>query len=148
VHDVGKVGFSDAVLRHDPGVPPEEAAALRQHSAYGAEILAPFAEYQRCRHFVRFHHERPDGAGFPDGQRGSQIPLGAAIISVAEAFDALTNDRPYRAAIAATAACARLQAGSGMRWNDLAVQGLVDEVRAKVPQPSGATAPQTAGARS
>jgi len=148
VHDIGKVGFSDAVLRRGRDVSSVEAAALQQHPTYGAEILAPFAEYQRCRHFVRLHHERPDGAGYPEAQRGSQIPLGAAIVSVAEAFDALTNDRPYRAAIAAPAACAELQAGSGTRWNAVAVRGLVDEVLAKSPQPSGAAAPQTVGARS
>lgn len=148
VHDIGKVGFSDAVLRRGRDVSRVETAALQQHPTYGAEILAPFAEYQRCRHFVRLHHEQPDGAGYPEAQRGSQIPLGAAIVSVAEAFDALTNDRPYRAAIAAPAACAQLQAGSGTRWNAVAVRGLVDEVLAKSPQPSGAAAPHTVGAHS
>jgi putative nucleotidyltransferase with HDIG domain len=148
VHDIGKVGFSDAALRQDRGVSNEEIAALQRHPAYGAEILAPFAEYQRCRHFVRLHHEQPDGAGFPEGQRDSQIPLGAAIISVAESFDAFTNERPYRAAIAAASACSRLLAGGGTRWNATVVQGLMDEVQTKSPEWHGTAAPKTAEARS
>lgn len=147
VHDIGKVGFSDAVLRREGVLSAQDEAALRLHPKYGAEILAPFAEYQRCRHLVRLHHEQPDGGGYPDGRAGSQVPLGASIIAVVEAFDALTSDRFNHEAVSATLACAELQTGADTLWSDLAVQGLDDEIRAKTPARSEAGARARAGVR-
>jgi HD-GYP domain-containing protein (c-di-GMP phosphodiesterase class II) len=147
VHDIGKVGFSDAVLRRDGTITPAERLALRMHPAYGAEILAPFAEYQQCRHLVRLHHERPDGAGYPEGRAGSQIPLGAAIIAVAEAFDTLTTDRPHRPAIAPAQACVAISAGADTCWNARVVHALLAEVQEKAPQPAAAGGAVRVGAR-
>lgn len=148
VHDIGKVGFSDAVLRHEEEVSPEEAASLQKHPAYGAEILAPFAEYQRCRQFVRYHHEQPDGAGYPEGRAGSQIPLGAAIIAVAEAFDSLTTERPYRQTISAVQACDRLLKGSDTIWNATVVRSLLEEIQAQAPERQAAAVPSRTTAQS
>ena len=147
VHDIGKVGLTDAILRRDGTITAAERAALRMHPAYAAEILAPFAEYHQCRHFVRLHHERPDGTGYPEGRAGSQIPLGAAIIAVAEAFDAVTTDRPYRPAIAPDQACAEIIAGADTRWNARVVQALIADVQAKPPQPRAAGSAVRARAR-
>jgi hypothetical protein len=147
VHDIGKIGFSDAVLRREGALSTQDEAALRLHPRYGAEILAPFAEYQRCRHLVRLHHEQPDGGGYPDGRAGSQVPLGASIIAVVEAFDALTSERLDSEAMSATLACAELQAGADTRWNERAVQGLIDEIQAKSPARSEAGSRARVGAR-
>jgi len=147
VHDIGKVGFSDAVLRRQEALEPDEEEALRKHPAYGAEILAPFAEYQRCRQFVRLHHERPDGKGYPDGRAGSQVLLGASVIGVVEAFDVLTTEGPYREAMSATQACAQLLAGSDTMWIARAVEALVDEVQDRSLARPGAVSRERVGAR-
>lgn len=130
VHDIGKVGFSDALLRQPEGGGPDEVESLRRHPAFGAEILAPFPEYQRCRHLVRLHHERPDGTGYPDGRAAGQIPVGAAIIAVAETFDALTADRPYRAAISPAQACSHIERGADTLWDGRVVRALLAEQQA------------------
>ncbi|HEY8745465.1 MAG TPA: HD domain-containing phosphohydrolase, partial [Chloroflexota bacterium] len=147
VHDIGKVGFSDAVLRRQGVLDPAEDAALRMHPTYGAEILAPFAEYQRCRQFVRLHHERPDGSGYPDGRAGGQIPLGALIIGVAETFDYLITEGALGEAMSATQACKQLLAGSGSLWDARALQGLVDEIQARSPARQGGGTSEGVGAR-
>lgn len=125
VHDIGKVGVPDAILQKRGPLDAEELQAIRRHPEQGAEILGGFPEYQRCRPLVRMHHERPDGAGYPDGKFSSEIPLGAAIIAVAEAFDALTSERPYRAAVTPAEAAAELRVGAGSAWNAAVVRALL-----------------------
>jgi HD-GYP domain-containing protein (c-di-GMP phosphodiesterase class II) len=87
------VGVPDRVLARRGPLEPEELELVRQHAVLGARLLAPFGE---AAAFVRHHHERPDGRGYPDGLKGHEIPVGAAIIGAAEAFDAMTHARPYR----------------------------------------------------
>jgi len=99
LHDIGKLGVPDAILRKPGKLTPSEWALVRTHPEVGAEILAGFPQLQRIVPLVRAHHERWDGTGYPCGLRGDAIPLGAAIIGLADALDTMLSDRPYRPAL-------------------------------------------------
>jgi ribonuclease P protein subunit RPR2 len=98
LHDIGKVAISDAIL-HKPGtLTAPELNVMRQHPVIGDEIVSGIEFLSEARHVVRSHHERWDGRGYPDRLVGDEIPLAARVFAVADTFDALTSDRPYRAA--------------------------------------------------
>lgn len=94
VHDVGKIGIPDAILLQDVDLTPEQYVVVKRHAALGAEILQDVLTPEQVG-WVRSHHERPDGRGYPDGLRAHEIPLGAALLSVADALDVMTVGRPY-----------------------------------------------------
>lgn len=97
LHDIGKIGFSDKVFQNEDTVPsPEVLSEIRTHPERGAAILASLDFLGPVHDYVLYHHERPDGAGYPFGLKNDQIPLGARIISVADVYDAITTDRPYQ----------------------------------------------------
>ncbi|MDO8213652.1 HD-GYP domain-containing protein [Conexibacter sp. CPCC 206217] len=98
LHDIGKVAISDAIL-HKPGtLTVPERDLMRRHPVIGDEIVSGIEFLSEARHVVRSHHERWDGTGYPDRLAGEKIPLAARVFAVADTFDALTSDRPYRAA--------------------------------------------------
>ncbi|MEA2498153.1 MAG: hypothetical protein QOH26_558 [Actinomycetota bacterium] len=97
LHDVGKLDVPVAVMQKTSSLTPEERALMEQHSVYGAEMVSVLQD-QELLAGVLHHHERWDGAGYPDGLRETEIPLAARIIAVADAFDAITSERPYRSA--------------------------------------------------
>lgn len=99
VHDIGKVGIPDHVLNKPGKLTDEEMAVMRRHPVIGYEILRPLRTLQNVLPIVRGHHERPNGTGYPDGLAGEQIPLLARIAAVADVFDAISTDRPYRPAL-------------------------------------------------
>lgn len=96
LHDIGKIGIPESILMKNDRLTPEEFEIMKTHVTRGADILAPIKEFDGCIQGVRSHHERYDGSGYPDGIKGEAIPMIAAIISVADTFDAMTTDRPYR----------------------------------------------------
>jgi putative two-component system response regulator len=96
LHDLGKIGIAEGVLRKPGPLSEEEWAVMRRHPIVGAQIVAPLEFFADGAIIVRHHHERHDGSGYPDGLRGELIPLGARIVAVADVYDALTSDRPYR----------------------------------------------------
>ncbi len=96
VHDVGKVLIEDTILKKPGRFTPEEKKKMEMHPVYGAEILEQVKGMEEIAKMVRHHHERWDGKGYPDGLEGEEIPLGARIIAVVDAFDAMMSDRPYR----------------------------------------------------
>src|SRR5262249_21090406 len=96
LHDVGKIGIDDAILKKPDRLTPEEFEVMKQHTVKGAEILETVPELHAVIPIARSHHERWDGRGYPDGLKGDQTPLLARIVAVADAFDAMTSDRPYR----------------------------------------------------
>jgi putative nucleotidyltransferase with HDIG domain len=114
VHDIGKIGVPAEVLEKTSALNDEEWAAMREHSAIGATILGQVAGYGDVAAVVRSHHERWDGAGYPDGLAADQIPLMSRIISVADSYNAMTKDRPYRRAMAPEEAVKQLQLG---KWS-------------------------------
>ena len=104
LHDVGKIGVPDAVLRKPGPLDNEEWELIRQHPAWGAEMLAKVPELAGVAALVRYEHERWDGGGYPDGLRGEEIPLPSRIVFTCDAFHAMTSDRPYRRAMERKAA--------------------------------------------
>jgi putative nucleotidyltransferase with HDIG domain len=96
LHDVGKVGMPDSLLKKEGPYTYHEYEAMKKHSEVGADIIKVMKFLGKREQWVRHHHERWDGTGFPDGLAGDEIPLGARIIACADAFDAMTTDRPYK----------------------------------------------------
>ncbi|CAA9576399.1 MAG: RESPONSE REGULATOR PROTEIN-CheY-like nd an HD-GYP domain [uncultured Thermomicrobiales bacterium] len=117
IHDVGKVGMRDPALNKPGPLTASERRELEQHPGLGAEIVGRLETYRPCAPLIRHHHERLDGTGYPDRLRGEEIPLGARIIAVADAFDAMTSDRVYRPAMSAEAALAELRKNSGTQFD-------------------------------
>ncbi len=117
LHDVGKVAISDAIL-HKPGrLTTSERDEMRRHPVIGEQIVCKIDFLADARQVVRSHHERWDGGGYPDGLAGEQIPLPARVFAVADAFDALTSDRPYRAAASFDEARTVIGAGAGTHFD-------------------------------
>lgn len=117
LHDVGKIGVPDHILRKPGRLTPEEWELMKAHARLGADILAAHPALQPIVPLVRHHHERWDGRGYPDGLHGDEIPLGAAIIGLADAFDTMTSDRPYRRGIPIAAAIEELERCSGTQFH-------------------------------
>lgn len=108
VHDIGKVGLPSGLLEKSGALTLEERRQMEMHPAIGERILGKVENYAEIAQIVRHHHERVDGHGYPDGLRGDEIPLIARIIAVADAYDAMTSDRPYRDAMPSRVARLRL----------------------------------------
>jgi hypothetical protein len=117
VHDVGKVGIRDAALLKPGPLTTEERQDIQMHAMIGADIVSRIPEYRLCASIIRHHHERWDGAGYPDGLIGDDIPIGARIIAIADGFDAMTSDRPYRRAMSAEAAIEEVQRSAGTQFD-------------------------------
>ena len=117
VHDVGKIGVADHILQKPGKLTPEERAAVERHSRIGYQMLTGFPEYRHGADLVLHHHERHDGLGYPSGLQGDEIPLGALVIAVADAVDAMTSDRSYRAALSLSQTLEELARGRGTHWS-------------------------------
>jgi len=117
LHDIGKIGVADGILQKPAPLTPEEYAQVKQHPEYGARIIAPLRFARDVAPIVRGHHEHWDGSGYPYGLRGEEIPVGARIIAIVDAYDAMTTDRPYRRALTPERAVQRLRARSGVQWD-------------------------------
>lgn len=113
LHDLGKIGIPEAILRKPGPLTEAEWELMRRHPVVGAQIVAPLEFFAEGGIVVRHHHERVDGSGYPDRLVGEAIPLGARIVAVADVYDALTSDRPYRARLPSAQAISRLQAQAG-----------------------------------
>ena len=124
LHDIGKIGISDAVLRKPGPLTEEEFAAIREHPALGARILRNVPFLAPHLPIVEFHHERPDGQGYPHRLRGEEIPLAARIVHVVDAFDAMTSARAYRAARSAADAMHELWRHAGTQFDRDVVEAL------------------------
>ena len=147
VHDIGKIGTPDAVLNKPGKLTPEERAIMEQHPVAGAELLARYRDFARGIALVRHHHESWDGTGYPDGLAGAEIPFGARVIAVADSYDAMTSDRPYRKGMPVPQAAGILREGRGQQWDaqivDAFLRTLSSEDEGVSPAPS---VPHTAGA--
>ena len=162
LHDIGKVGISDAILRKPEPLTPDEFDEMKRHATLGAELLEgaaarfPSVEYwQTAIKIARHHHERFDGTGYPDGLAGEAIPLAARIVAVADAFDEMTSDRVGRKANEPAEATAEIVRGSAaqfdpaivdafLKCNDLLLQvrtHFSDAVQSSDPPPADALAP-------
>jgi putative two-component system response regulator len=109
LHDVGMIPVEDLLIQKRGSLTQQEYRQIQEHAALAENVLKPILDDGEVLKYIRHHHERYDGAGYPDGLRGNIIPLGARIVAVAEAFDAMTRSRPYRKALSPPMALAELQ---------------------------------------
>jgi HD-GYP domain-containing protein (c-di-GMP phosphodiesterase class II)/HAMP domain-containing protein len=130
LHDIGKIAVPPAVLDKAGRLTDEEWAVMRRHPAVGCDILAPIPAFADALPIVRSHHERMDGTGYPDQLRGDDIPFLARVLAVADVFDALASDRPYRAGMTTDEACDIIWKGSGAHFDPAVVHAFMDAVRA------------------
>ena len=124
LHDIGKIGVPDAVLRKPGPLDSAEWKVIEGHSAWGAELVARVPGLERVSSIVRHHHERYDGRGYPDGLSGEDIPIESRILAVADAYVAMTEERPYRRRMAGVAAEAELCAHRGSQFDPQVVDAL------------------------
>jgi len=142
LHDLGKIGVPDAVLNKAGPLTDEEWALMKEHPAIGLRILDGVPRMDAVRAVVYSHHERWDGAGYPEGLKDEQIPLAARVFAAVDAFDAITTDRPYRAAVSLDEALQRLREAAGSQFAPDAVEAIhnVDRERLAAIQATSATA--------
>ncbi len=125
VHDLGKVTTSDATLLKPGKLESHELEEMKRHSADGSDILGHISIFKESAAIIRHHHERWDGNGYPDGLAGEEIPVGSRIIAVADTYDAMTTDRPYRAALSHCTAINEIQRCSGTQFEPKAVDAFL-----------------------
>jgi hypothetical protein len=126
LHDLGKVRVPDGVLRKPGPLDPGERALVNRHPVWGAELLEQVPGLEPVATIVRFHHERWDGAGYPDGLGRDRIPVASRIVAVCDAYQAMTSARPYRAALPPAAAAYELRAGAGTQFDPALVDCFVE----------------------
>jgi putative two-component system response regulator len=117
VHDIGKIGIKESILMKKDRLSDDEYTHIKAHSVIGEHILRPAIDDEEILGIVRHHHERYNGTGYPDGLAGKNIPLGARILAVADIYDAMTSDRPYRQALQPRVAIAELKEQSGVAFD-------------------------------
>ena len=125
LHDIGKIGIKESVLLKKGKLTDTEYAHISAHSVIGERILKPIIDDTEILKVVRHHHERYDGQGYPDGLAGQNIPRGARILAVADTYDAMTSDRPYRRALSAQMAIGELEKQSGSQFDPTVVEAFL-----------------------
>ncbi len=133
VHDIGKIGIPDMILNKPERLTPEEKTIMDSHPVYGADMLARYTDFARGMDIVRHHHESWDGQGYPDKLKGLDIPFGARVIAVADSFDAMTSDRPYRAGMPITKAAEILRERRGIQWDTAIIDAFLQYLEEKYP---------------
>lgn len=126
LHDIGKIGVPEAILNKNGPLTEEEKEKMRKHPIVGTTILQPIRELKPAILGVKYHHERYDGSGYPEGLRGKQIPVIASIIAVADTFDAMTTDRPYRSGLSRENAFQEIQNEKGKQFDPQIVDIFVE----------------------
>jgi putative nucleotidyltransferase with HDIG domain len=123
LHDIGKIAVDESVLDKPGPLTPSERAHIQNHALWGAQILAPIQQFKDLVPWIRYHHERPDGSGYPDQLVSEQIPIESKIIAVVDAFDAMTGgDRSYRAPMSQAEAVFELQRCSRTQFDEAVVR--------------------------
>jgi putative two-component system response regulator len=130
VHDIGKIGINETIMNKKEELTDEEYAYISTHSVIGENILTPVIEDREILKMVRHHHERHDGYGYPDGLSGEQIPLGARILAVADVYDAMTSDRPYRKSVSDEIAINELRRNTATQFDPRVVDAFVEIMKA------------------
>lgn len=126
LHDIGKIGIPEYILNKRGSLSDEERRRINEHPIIGAAILEPIKELKRAIEGVKYHHERFDGAGYPEGLKGHYIPLIASIIAVADSYDAMNTNRPYRPAFSKKQTVEEINNGRGTQFHPLAAKVLVE----------------------
>ncbi len=132
LHDIGKIGIADGILSKPGPLSEQEWGIMRQHPIIGSEILKDIPFLEKARILVLRHHERYDGSGYPDGIKGEDIPIGARLLAIADAFDTMTTGRSYRAALSVDYAIKELTRCSGTQFCPFAVEAFVSGLNTPV----------------
>ena len=130
LHDIGKIGIEDLILRKQARLEPDEEIRMQKHPVIGVDMLKGIDFLDPVLPLVRHHHERWDGNGYPDQLHADEIPLGARILAVADALDAMTSDRPYRAARTFDYAKTEILKGSATHFDPEVVTAFIKSQRA------------------
>ncbi|MBI3521563.1 MAG: HD domain-containing protein [Chloroflexi bacterium] len=144
MHDVGKISTPDNVLNKPGPLTPHELVEMHAHSEDGAKLLARLPEFWEGAALVRAHHERLDGTGYPRGLAGNEIPVEAYVIAVADAYDAMATDRPYRSALGWPQIQSEFARGRGTQWRGDVVDAMVTMLHEERAQPTGELTAATA----
>jgi len=128
LHDIGKIGIPDHILLKPDRLSSQERALMQTHSQKGAELISKYKDFSRGALMIMHHHERWDGQGYPAGLKEYNIPFGARVIAVADSFEAMTSDRPYRKALSVDQAIQILLEGRGKQWDPVIVNTFVDMI--------------------
>jgi putative two-component system response regulator len=139
LHDAGKVGVPDAILRKPGPLTPDEWRVMRMHPEFSWAVLRLVPGLERASLFALHHHEKYDGSGYPAGLRGDDIPIGARIVSVIDAFDAMVATRPYKTGLPCEEALRRLVVDSGRHFDPVVVQHFIHIARAEMSSVFAAT---------
>jgi putative two-component system response regulator len=138
VHDIGKVVVPDSILLKPGPLSEDEMKVMRRHSEVGERICSPLKSFRLVLPIIRHHHEKRNGSGYPDGLRGEQIPLTARILQLADVYDALTTDRPYRTAVSSEEALQIMADEAKLEWWD---EALFSAFREMIHDSSNSAAP-------
>ena len=130
-HDVGKIKIPDSILLKEGSLTSIEYTDMKRHAEYGADILSKATSLRKYIPMVRYHHEWYDGTGYPDGLRGDSIPLTAAIIAIADFFDAMTSERPYRKALTEEETLHTIQSLSGKQFHPELTETFIKLIKEK-----------------
>ncbi len=139
LHDVGKIGIIDAMLRKPSRLQPDEWVVMRSHPMIGANIIGDVPFLERTKSLVLHHHEKYDGTGYPQGLEKEEIPMGARLIAVADAFDTMTTDRAYRSALSVSYALHELRACTKTQFCPKAVEAFIVALRKHRSTPLGSS---------
>jgi len=131
LHDIGKIGIPENILNKEGALDENEMKFMQQHPLIGATILSPIKELAPAILGVKYHHEKYDGTGYPEGLKADQIPLVASIISVADTFDAITTNRPYRKGLSREEAIEEIEKASGTQFDPEIAQAFIELYREK-----------------
>ncbi|GAW91488.1 HD domain-containing phosphohydrolase [Calderihabitans maritimus] len=129
LHDIGKIGIQDSILNKKGKLTEQEKKIIQEHPLIGERICSSLKFARGILPVIRHHHERYDGGGYPDGLAGEKIPLLARIVAIADAYDAMTSDRPYRPGLEVAAALSELKAGAGTQWDPELVDLFIELIR-------------------
>jgi HD-GYP domain-containing protein (c-di-GMP phosphodiesterase class II) len=126
LHDIGKLGIPPEILDKPGKLTEEEFALMRKHPEFGAKILEPITAYRAIIPLVLYHHENYDGGGYPEGLSGERIPLGARIFALADVYDALISERPYRHAMEEWEVLGYIKSGAGGEFDPKVVEAFLE----------------------
>jgi putative nucleotidyltransferase with HDIG domain len=145
-HDIGKIGMPDSILTKPERLTREEQTLMREHVTRGAEIVSKFAPFRAAAPGIRYHHERWDGLGYPEGLSEERIPLEAAIIGLADAWDTITSERGYAPALSLGDALSEIRAGRGRQFSPRVVDALWEVAKRRPGEVLPSDAPAAPGA--
>jgi putative two-component system response regulator len=138
LHDIGKVAVSEAILSKPGPLDPDERAEIQMHPTVGARLIGPLGPAYHALPFVMYHHERWDGGGYPSGLAGTDIPEGARVLAVADAFDAMTTTRPYRRALPIERALREIERCAGTQFDPAIAHAFLEAWNAGALEPARA----------